>query len=113
MKTISVRGCSLAYWRAGEGEAVLFIQGTGVHGAAWKSQVDALVDFESIWFDNRGMGNSQPRGDAPITIEQMAEDVLAILDDAEVDRAGTYVGCNARWSREKVAAAGRRTSGGD
>ena len=87
MKTVDVDGCSLAYWREGGGETILFVQGTGVHGAAWKPQVAALPGYDRIWFDNRGMGKSQPRGAAPITVEQMAKDALAVLDDAGVERA--------------------------
>ena len=80
--TIEHRGCRLAYDTAGSGPPVLFIQGTGVHGDAWRPQIDVLRDhFTCLSFDNRGMARSQPRGTA-ITVAQMAEDALALMDAA-------------------------------
>ena len=59
---------------------MVLIQGVGVHGGAWAPQISALAShYECLSFDNRGMGGSQPVG-APLTIEQMAEDTLALMD---------------------------------
>ncbi|MEP6764518.1 MAG: alpha/beta hydrolase [Gemmatimonadaceae bacterium] len=80
--TVTHRGCNLAYDIQGQGERVLFIQGTGIHGAGWRPQTDALgANYECLWFDNRGMSRSQPRG-AAITIGQLAEDARAVLGAA-------------------------------
>jgi 3-oxoadipate enol-lactonase len=74
------RGCALAWWRAGAGPPVLLIQGTGVHATGWTPQVRALAPrWTCLSFDNRGIGASQPAG-APITIAQLAEDAVALLD---------------------------------
>lgn len=74
------KGCRLSYRVCGDGPAVLFIQGTGVQGDAWRPQIDDLCQgHRCLSFDNRGMGGSQPFG-APITVEQMAEDALALVD---------------------------------
>jgi pimeloyl-ACP methyl ester carboxylesterase len=74
------KGCKLSYEVHGAGPPVVFIQGLGIHGCAWKPQIDALAArYECLSFDNRGIGLSQPRG-AAITIEQMAEDALALMD---------------------------------
>lgn len=64
------------------GNGILFIQGVGAAGEAWRPQVDALQSgFATLRFDNRGLGDSQPcRG--PITIEAMADDARALLDEA-------------------------------
>jgi pimeloyl-ACP methyl ester carboxylesterase len=81
------RGCRLAYSVAGSGPAVLFIQGVGVQGAGWQPQIAALTATHTcLWFDNRGMGRSQPVG-APLTVAQMAEDARAILDAAQIPTA--------------------------
>jgi pimeloyl-ACP methyl ester carboxylesterase len=70
----------LAYQIRGAGAPAIFIQGVGVHGSAWTPQLDALAsNFECLAFDNRGLGRSQPLG-CPLTIEQMAEDTLALMD---------------------------------
>ena len=59
---------------------MVLIQGVGVHGGAWAPQVSALAEnYECLSFDNRGMGGSQPVG-SQLTIEQMAEDTLALMD---------------------------------
>jgi pimeloyl-ACP methyl ester carboxylesterase len=82
------RGCRLAYDVRGEGPPVLFIQGTAIHGDGWKPQIDGLRDrYACLSFDNRGMSRSQPVGDAPITVAQLAEDALAIMDAAKWDSA--------------------------
>ena len=74
------RGCRFSYQVDGSGPPVVLIQGVGVHGAGWTPQVEALRgSFECLMFDNRGMGQSQPRG-VPITVEQMAEDTASLMD---------------------------------
>jgi pimeloyl-ACP methyl ester carboxylesterase len=76
------RGCRFSWQLRGEGPPVLWIQGVGVHGDGWLPQVDALADrYRSLWFDNRGMGESQPAA-VPIRVEQMAEDALVLMDAA-------------------------------
>ena len=86
-RVIEHDGCQLAYSVRGNGPAVLFIQGVGIHGDGWRPQLDALADsFTCVWFDNRGMGQSQPAG-ADITVERMADDARAVLDAAGVESA--------------------------
>jgi len=73
-------GCRLAFRVDGSGPPVVLIQGVGVSGSGWTPQVDALRDeFACLTFDNRGMGASQPMG-APITVRQMADDALWLMD---------------------------------
>ena len=81
------RGCALSYTVRGEGPPVLMIQGVGVHGSGWGPQVEALsARYRCLSFDNRGLGLSQPRG-AAISVDQMAEDALALMDAQEWDSA--------------------------
>ena len=82
-KILNHCGCRLHYRVSGDldGPRVLLIQGVGVHGEGWRPQLDALErDFSCLIVDNRGMARSQPIGDAPLTVEQMADDAKAILD---------------------------------
>jgi len=73
-------GCRLAYKVVGDGPPVIFIQGSGIHGEGWLPQVDPLSkQFRCLWFDNRGMGRSQPLV-GRLAIEQMALDVGALMD---------------------------------
>jgi pimeloyl-ACP methyl ester carboxylesterase len=78
--TIEHRGCRLAYDVRGDGPPVLFIQGVGVHGDGWRPQVDELAArYRCLTFDNRGMNRSQPIG-VPLSVEQLAEDALKLID---------------------------------
>lgn len=80
-------GCRLAYRVRGSGPAVLMIQGVGVHGDGWRPQIDGLASaYTCLSFDNRGLGGSRPAG-APITVQGMAEDALAMLDAENVSAA--------------------------
>ena len=68
------------YEVAGAGSPVVFIQGTGVHGAGWAPQTAVLQDeYTCLSFDHRGMGASQPTG-ARVTVAQLALDTLALMD---------------------------------
>jgi pimeloyl-ACP methyl ester carboxylesterase len=82
-RSLQHKGCHLSFETSGSGPPVVFIQGLGIHGAAWAPQIETLAaHFECLWFDNRGLGRSQPRACA-LTIEQMAEDTLALMDAQE------------------------------
>jgi pimeloyl-ACP methyl ester carboxylesterase len=80
--TTEIEGCRFVYELHGSGARVVFVQGVGVHGSGWQPQVAALsAEFTCLTFDNRGIGDSQPRG-APLSIEQMARDTLHLMDRA-------------------------------
>ena len=80
-------GCRIAYTLKGNGPAVLFIQGVGVHGAGWRPQTEDLEsEYTCLTFDNRGMGRSQPIAEE-ITVPQMADDARAVLDAAQITAA--------------------------
>jgi pimeloyl-ACP methyl ester carboxylesterase len=86
-RSLEHRCCQLAYTVRGKGPPVLLLQGVGVHGVGWSPQVDALAPrYRCISNDNRGLGRSQPMG-WDITVEQLAEDALAILDAEQVESA--------------------------
>jgi pimeloyl-ACP methyl ester carboxylesterase len=72
-------GCRLHARVCGAGEPVLFIQGVGVHGDAWMPQVEDLAPhYRCLWFDNRGVGLSQPLA-GRLTVARMADDAAAII----------------------------------
>lgn len=80
------RDAEILYHRHGEGPPVVLVQGVGVVGEGWRPQVEELAPaFSLITFDNRGMGGSS-RGRA-LSVEAMAEDVLAIMDAEGVETA--------------------------
>src|SRR4051794_11416111 len=78
--SVAIAGCNLRYRVVGRGEPVVLIQGAGVYGSGWLPQVEDLCrDYRCLTFDNRGVGASLPIGKA-LSIEQMAEDTLALMD---------------------------------
>jgi pimeloyl-ACP methyl ester carboxylesterase len=80
MKYLEHHGCQLCYRLKGSGPNIVFIQGTGLHGDGWLPQVERLQKhYTCLTFDNRGMAGSQP-GSANLTVAQMADDVLALMD---------------------------------
>lgn len=81
------RGCPLYCTVQGQGPAVLFIQGVGVHGDGWRPQVESLAaHYTCVTFDNRGVGRSLPAA-GPMTVSQMADDARAVLDGCDVESA--------------------------
>jgi pimeloyl-ACP methyl ester carboxylesterase len=77
----------IAYELAGTGEPLLMIMGFLADSRMWVLQTPQFAEhFTCITFDNRGVGmSSRPPG--PYTMEQMAADAIAVLDDAGIDRA--------------------------
>jgi pimeloyl-ACP methyl ester carboxylesterase len=85
--TIQSIQCPLTYKLEGSDDPAVFIQGVGLHGDGWLPQTQKLsAYFQCLTFDNRGIGHSQPAG-TEITIEQMAEDTLAVMDAAGITAA--------------------------
>lgn len=79
-------GVTLTYDVVGTGPAVVCIQGVGIVGHGWRPQVGPLsTRFTVITVDNRGIGGSTA-GEAPLTIDAMSADVLAILDAEGIRR---------------------------
>lgn len=71
----------------GEGEPVLLVAGLGGRGVFWNAQVPALArHFKVITHDHRGTGASS-RSPIIYSAEQMAEDVIALMDALEIERA--------------------------
>jgi pimeloyl-ACP methyl ester carboxylesterase len=86
VRSLSIDDVALAYRSAGNGPAVLCIQGVGVGGDGWHPQVEALAQrYRVLTFDNRGVG-ATPRGAGVLSIERLAADAAAILDAEGIDR---------------------------
>lgn len=82
-----VRGIELAYTDAGSGPVVVFLHGFPFDRSMWRGQVERLsASFRVIAPDLRGHGETTVTG-GPSTMEEMAEDVVALLDELNVPRA--------------------------
>jgi len=86
MPILNTHGARVSYSRTGAGDVVLLIHGVGAIGSAWRPQVEALSQHYSvITFDNRGIGASTIT-EGSVTIEEMAEDALTILNAEGINR---------------------------
>ena len=88
MPSVDAAGTELHYLRAGEGEPLLLIQGMSATHLAWgRPFLDELEgSFDTIVFDNRGMGLSG-RAELPFTIADLAADTAGLLDALELESA--------------------------
>ncbi len=98
-------GAKLSYWDTGAGMPVVFLHPTPLDHDYWRPMVEELTGVRAIVADLRGHGASElgpnlPVGnfarvpDAPVlTIGQLADDTLALLDHLEVPEA-VFVGCS-------------------
>lgn len=79
----------IAWWRKGEaGPDVLFVMGFGMRGQVWAPQIDDLrADHRCYYFDNRGLGESDPPPRRTWRMEDMADDAMRVLDEAGLDAA--------------------------
>ena len=83
---------ALAYDTSGpEGAEPLLLGGSlGTTRAMWEPQASLSDRYRLIAFDHRGHGGS-PAPDGPYSIAELGEDVLALLDALEIERA-SYCG---------------------
>jgi len=98
-------GSGLGFTDAGSGPVVVFLHPTPLDRDYWRPLVKELAGIRAIVPDLRGHGVSElgsvlPVGafvlvpDAPVlTIEQLAQDVLALLDKLSLRRA-VFAGCS-------------------
>src|ERR1700694_2960460 len=76
----------LAYDECGTGLPVVLLHGFPHDRTLWKPQLGAFVDAcRCIAPDLRGFGNSLV--ESPYSMEQYADDVIALLDKLGIDRA--------------------------
>ena len=100
------RGVDIAYDDVGTGLPVVFIHGFPHNRTMWAPQLGGLLTrARCIAPDLRGFGESEIRG--PYTMDAYADDVIAVLDALQIDRAviaglsmGGYVAF-AIWRRHR------------
>lgn len=80
---------TLAAREAGTGEPLILLHGNGESGAYFSAQMDYFSSrYHVLAVDTRGHGQS-PRGSAPFTFGQFAEDLADFLDERGI--AQTYL----------------------
>ena len=81
-----VRGIEIAYEERGQGAALVLLHGFPFNRSMWREQIEALSSkHRVITADLRGHGETEVTASA--TMEEMADDVAALLDALDVERA--------------------------
>ncbi len=80
---------NLVVERFGQGPPLIFAHGLTANRHVSRRQLASLSDrFQIIVFDQRGHGDSTPVEDPSLyAVEEMAEDIGAVMDALEIDRA--------------------------
>lgn len=81
-------GVAIGWRRVGRGEPLILINGYAARGTDWDPAFLTALgrSSELICLDNRGVGDSE-LGERELTIELMARDVIALLDELGLERA--------------------------
>lgn len=83
-------GVGIAYEVRGDGEPLALVHGLAYDRHGWGRLPDLLAErFRVVLIDNRGVGESDaPPG--PYSVPQLAADVVAVLDDAGIERTNLF-----------------------
>lgn len=75
------------YKESGAGRPLILLHGNGENCEYFKKQIEAFAkEYHVYAIDTRGHGNT-PRGEAPFTIRQFAEDLLVFMDKHQIKKA--------------------------
>lgn len=69
----------------GARRGAVFLHGSCLRTDAWHYQLAGLGDHRLVFFDLRGHGLSQPKGDSEYTIRTLGDDLLKVAQDAGLD----------------------------
>lgn len=67
--------------------AAVFIHGSVLRTDVWHYQMEGLGGHRLVFADLRGHGQSTPKGDSPYEIETLVDDLVAVLDEADIEEA--------------------------
>jgi pimeloyl-ACP methyl ester carboxylesterase len=63
----------------------VFVHGSALRTDLWHYQMEGLGDHRLVFFDMRGHGRSQPKGDAEFSLATLRADLAAVIDEAGLD----------------------------
>ena len=88
---------------AGQGEPLILLHGNGEDSSYFGGQIDVFARYYRVYaLDTRGHGKT-PRGEAPFTIRQFAEDLLGFrLRDGAPEIHPVLLDWSARWKGREI-----------
>jgi len=63
----------------------VFLHGSALRTDVWHYQMSGIADHRLVFFDLRGHGRSLPKGELSFTIETLADDLEAVIEEAALD----------------------------
>lgn len=66
-------------------EGVVFVHGSCLRTDVWHHQIDGIGDHRLIFYDLRGHGLSQPKGNADYSVQTLATDLKTVIEDAGLE----------------------------
>ncbi|HVM36520.1 MAG TPA: alpha/beta hydrolase [Actinomycetota bacterium] len=66
---------------------IVFVHGSGLRTDIWYYQMPGIEGRRLIFYDLRGHGLSQPKGDADFSVRGLADDLLRVVEDARLEEA--------------------------
>lgn len=66
-------------------KGAVFIHGSALRTDVWHYQIPGVGDHRLVFCDLRGHGRSQPKGELDFTIENLAQDIEAVIEDSELE----------------------------
>jgi pimeloyl-ACP methyl ester carboxylesterase len=64
---------------------VVFVHGSGLRTDMWHYQIDAFEGRRLVFYDLRGHGLSQPKGEDDYSITRLARDLRAVIEDCRLE----------------------------
>ena len=66
-------------------KGLVFVHGSALRTDLWHYQMHSFAGRRCVFYDLRGHGRSQPKGDAEPSVKTHARDLRAVIDDARMD----------------------------
>jgi pimeloyl-ACP methyl ester carboxylesterase len=63
----------------------VFVHGSALRTDVWHYQLSGVDDHRLVFYDLRGHGRSQPKGEEPFSVSTNAEDLLKVISDSGLD----------------------------
>ena len=87
MPYVNSNGTEIYYESTGAGPAIVFAHGAGGNAAIWFNQIAHFKSkYQCITFDHRSFARS-PAPDSTLTIPNFRDDIFAIMDHLEINKA--------------------------
>lgn len=90
MPTFEREDAAIGYGMVGSGDAILWIPGGDAQWSSYDPLIALLPEFHHVGIDPRGVGETIYDRHLPLTIEMMAQDVVALVDHLGLEKVTLF-----------------------